>query len=174
MPPYTPAQRKAICNAFDQRLSLIQGPPGTGKTTMLCGIAASWVHKKDSKKILLCAHSNQATDMIAERLNTVKSLRDKIVRVYSSKVSTYDFDWGTVKDYSMVYRMEMDKGPLATRYKSLKEEVNKFDENYEKYWSLNRQITNQKYEEVWQTRELDNLEGQMHDLGGMYNYEKTY
>ncbi|MBY0545008.1 MAG: AAA family ATPase, partial [Gammaproteobacteria bacterium] len=45
---------------------LLQGPPGTGKTTTIVAIAHTLVEKKE--RILICAPSNKAAQVIAERL----------------------------------------------------------------------------------------------------------
>lgn len=57
-----------------ERLSLIQGPPGTGKTKVLCGIVANWVSLNKKDKILVCASSNHAADLIVEELYKIEML----------------------------------------------------------------------------------------------------
>lgn len=52
-----------------ERLCCIEAPPGTGKTTVIAGIVANWMKNvEDGMKILVCAPSNSATDLLAERL----------------------------------------------------------------------------------------------------------
>ena len=51
---------------------MLQGPPGTGKTTTLLGyLSAQYYHAKfigDNKKIMICAPSNAAVDLIVKRI----------------------------------------------------------------------------------------------------------
>lgn len=48
-------------------LGIIHGPPGTGKTTTLVALAETLL--KTEKRILICASSNNAVDLLAERLS---------------------------------------------------------------------------------------------------------
>ena len=47
---------------------LVQGPPGTGKTTAIVALVNLLVEKPITKKVLLCAPSNAAVDVLTERL----------------------------------------------------------------------------------------------------------
>ena len=55
---------------------LLQGPPGTGKTTTLMGLLAAeyeylkniFAGDEDKRKIMICAPSNAAVDLITKRL----------------------------------------------------------------------------------------------------------
>lgn len=61
------SQRQAIKTACRASLiSIIHGPPGTGKTTTLVALAETIL--KNEKQILVCAPSNNAVDLLAERL----------------------------------------------------------------------------------------------------------
>ena len=54
------------CSAVE-RMGIIHGPPGTGKTTTLVSLINHLT--KFEKKILVCAPSNNAVDLLARRLN---------------------------------------------------------------------------------------------------------
>jgi regulator of nonsense transcripts 1 len=78
---------------------VIQGPPGTGKTTTLCAIIAHWAKKSD-EKILICAPSNPAADLIAEQLQKIPYLQEKFVRYYSEKKEDiFNFNPTSLKPY---------------------------------------------------------------------------
>lgn len=56
-------QKKAAINALNEDIAyLIHGPPGTGKTRTLIEIIRHIV--RNNKRVLVCAHSNQAVDNI--------------------------------------------------------------------------------------------------------------
>jgi MoxR-like ATPase len=78
-------QKEAVVSALLGRLTLIQGPPGTGKTTVVSAILAHLVeqNKKDGifTPILVCAPSNSAADLIAERLRYVPNLNGNYIRL---------------------------------------------------------------------------------------------
>lgn len=61
------SQRAAVRFALDApNLALIHGPPGTGKTTVLVALARAAVAR--GERVLACAPSNAAVDLLAERL----------------------------------------------------------------------------------------------------------
>lgn len=71
LPEYLNAsQKSAIINSESaQQLSIIHGPPGTGKTTTLVALVAELV--KNEKRVLVCAPSNNAVDLLAMKLDQV-------------------------------------------------------------------------------------------------------
>lgn len=62
-----PSQSQAVQGMMaSSALSLIHGPPGTGKTTTV--VAGIGVLVGEERTVLVCAPSNTATDLLAERL----------------------------------------------------------------------------------------------------------
>ncbi|MFZ1705437.1 MAG: AAA domain-containing protein [Saprospiraceae bacterium] len=62
------SQNQAVLTATKSRfMSIIHGPPGTGKTTTLVELTKSLLKKE--KRILVCAASNNAVDVLATRLH---------------------------------------------------------------------------------------------------------
>jgi ATP-dependent RNA/DNA helicase IGHMBP2 len=62
------SQKEAIKSSLKApNLAIIHGPPGTGKTTTLVALAETLL--KSEKRILVCASSNNAVDLLAERLS---------------------------------------------------------------------------------------------------------
>jgi hypothetical protein len=59
---------------MNERLSLIWGPPCTGKTFTLAAIVDNWLKQKLKTKILICAPSNYAADLITERFYYINKL----------------------------------------------------------------------------------------------------
>jgi len=70
-------QRAAIAGILPaDQMGIIHGPPGTGKTTTLSALAKCILQRE--KKILVCAPSNNAVDLLAKRIH---ELGIKVVRV---------------------------------------------------------------------------------------------
>lgn len=100
------SQRSAIQTALGARyLSIIHGPPGTGKTTTLVALCKALVQAE--KRILVCASSNNAVDLLATRLHAegLQVLRiGNITRIHDSladltlveKMRSHP-DWATIK-----------------------------------------------------------------------------
>jgi hypothetical protein len=59
------AQTSAICQAVEQRISLIQGPPGTGKS--VTAVALAWFWENVDEKILVTCHSNQPLNAVTRK-----------------------------------------------------------------------------------------------------------
>lgn len=58
------SQEEAVAKAIESEpVFCIQGPPGTGKTRTIVNLAKNLV-KNDDKRVLVCAHSNQAADNV--------------------------------------------------------------------------------------------------------------
>lgn len=100
------SQKNAITQSLGSKyLSVIHGPPGTGKTTTLVTLAKNIC--RSEKRILVCASSNNAVDVLALRLHLegLKVLRiGNITRVHDAmtdltvaeKMRNHP-DWGTIK-----------------------------------------------------------------------------
>ncbi|BFU23457.1 regulator of nonsense transcripts putative [Entamoeba histolytica] len=92
-------QTKAIYNALNEDISLVIGPPGTGKTTVAVSIAQYLIYNKrrfykinrGEKKLLVCASSNNAVDVICSKLiekgiPTVRVVADEQFENCSDKI----------------------------------------------------------------------------------------
>lgn len=61
---------------FDPNITLIEGPPGTGKSRLIANLVMQFLYGREikkPKKILICAHSNAAVDVIAEKLLKIQN-----------------------------------------------------------------------------------------------------
>ncbi|CAK6951506.1 putative helicase mov-10-B.1 isoform X1 [Scomber scombrus] len=66
---------------------LVFGPPGTGKTVTLVEAIKQIVKTQTSCNILVCAHSNSATDHLCEKILAEKTCRRKLYRLYALNCS---------------------------------------------------------------------------------------
>jgi ATP-dependent RNA/DNA helicase IGHMBP2 len=101
-----PSQKSAIESCIKApSLGVIHGPPGTGKTTTLVALVKELA--KTEKRILVCAPSNNAVDLLAERISAtgVSTLRlGNIARVHDDllhltiETKVHDHpEWQTIK-----------------------------------------------------------------------------
>eukprot|EP00741_Cyanophora_paradoxa_P009189 tig00001477_g8899.t1 len=71
-PNLNPEQAAAVCgilNAMSEEYAyIVHGPPGTGKTTVLLEAVQQVLRRRPSARLLLCAPSNSAADLLAARL----------------------------------------------------------------------------------------------------------
>ena len=63
------SQRKAVLDAFNNKLSVITGPPGSGKTQVILNILANAVLQ--NKKVLVASKNNKAVDNVKERFDKI-------------------------------------------------------------------------------------------------------
>jgi ATP-dependent RNA/DNA helicase IGHMBP2 len=111
------SQKEAIKSCLNApNLGIIHGPPGTGKTTTLIALAETLL--KSEKRILVCASSNNAVDLLAERLSMrgISVLRvGNITRIHDDlmhltieeKVRSHQ-DWNHIKKVK-IQAHEIDK-----------------------------------------------------------------
>jgi superfamily I DNA and/or RNA helicase len=116
------SQRYAVAlSSAAAYLSVIHGPPGTGKTTTIVEIIRS-IHKSVNK-ILVCAPSNTAVDLLAERINArglkvirlgnITRIDDKIIDLTLESLLRNHHDWAYIKKV----KIEADQAEkMASRY----------------------------------------------------------
>lgn len=67
--PMDKSQRRAVCSALNQKVSVVTGPPGTGKTQMIVNLIANAL--LFGKKVLVASKNNKAVDNVKERFDGV-------------------------------------------------------------------------------------------------------
>jgi len=87
------------------QMGIIHGPPGTGKTTTLVSLVQTLLQKE--RKILVCAPSNNAVDLLARkihelgikvlRVGNVTRINDDISELTIDEKARNHPDWGHVK-----------------------------------------------------------------------------
>ena len=65
------SQRRAVCSALNQKVSVVTGPPGTGKTQMIVNLIANAL--LFGKKVLVASKNNKAVDNVKELAKTEHS-----------------------------------------------------------------------------------------------------
>ena len=78
--PPNDTQLQAIEMSLRNELTIIQGPPGTGKTETCIKIIQTMLRQNRLAKLLVCAGSNAAVNVIALRL---QELGIKVARIFS-------------------------------------------------------------------------------------------
>jgi superfamily I DNA and/or RNA helicase len=87
------------------QMGIIHGPPGTGKTTTLTALAKTLLQKE--KKILVCAPSNNAVDLLAQkiselgikvvRIGNVTRINDRVAALTLDEQARNHSDWAHIK-----------------------------------------------------------------------------
>ena len=107
LPPYlNDAQQFAIRSCLNSdNVSIIHGPPGTGKTTTIVAMIRQLAMKE--KRILVCAPSNNAVDLLAEkiseqnidtlRIGNVTRIGDKVMHLTLEEKAKANTDWQHIK-----------------------------------------------------------------------------
>ena len=73
---------------------------------ILAAIVGNWIRVNYNDKILICAPSNYAADLIAERLHSIPLLQEKFIRYYSNKQrDIFNMKIENLKPYSMEYKV---------------------------------------------------------------------
>ena len=103
-------------------MGIIHGPPGTGKTTTLVALIKELI--KTEKRILVCASSNNAVDLLSERLSEVgldvlrvgniSRIHDQLLHLTLDEKMRNHPDWNYIKKLK-IDAQETDK--KASQYK---------------------------------------------------------
>ncbi len=104
-------QQEVLTNAFKQTLSLVIGPPGTGKSFTIAAVALD--HLDRGKSVLIAAKTNQAVDVIADKIETILGIKNFVIRGGSRKYlkELRDFIKNLMHGIIPV-RFDTDTGPL--------------------------------------------------------------
>ena len=120
-------------------ISIIHGPPGTGKTTTLIALIKALVEKE--KRILVCAPSNNAVDLLAYlldeigvrviRVGNLSRIGDKIGHLTIEEKVRGDKEWNNIKKIKIkatdarrkakTYKRNFDKDAYHNRKAMFKE-----------------------------------------------------
>lgn len=66
---------------------------------------ANWMKQPDCPTILICAPSNTAADLIAQRLQGIPSLQNKFIRFTTEKTEDiFNIDVENLKSYELAYK----------------------------------------------------------------------
>lgn len=77
------AQEAILKAADDYHLSLVVGPPGTGKSFTVASLAVNLM--AEGKSVLIASRTNQAVDVIGDKIEQQLNVKNAIVRGGSSK-----------------------------------------------------------------------------------------
>jgi len=117
------SQKNAVKTAAGaEHIAIIHGPPGTGKTTTL--VALTGIILKTEKRVLVCASSNNAVDVLAERLSqknisvlrigNVTRINDDLIHLTLDEKVRNHAEWVHIKKVRIQAR---DTDKKASQYK---------------------------------------------------------
>lgn len=133
------SQRRAVCSALNQKVSVVTGPPGTGKTQMIINLIANAL--LFGKKVLIASKNNKAIDNVKERFDSVNPTqyllrfgsKDAINNLLKPSVQRF-INFIPQIDYS-----DIDEC-LLSKYKSAYSTIT---EGHKKLYELNKNIDEQ-------------------------------
>lgn len=146
IPNLNTSQKEAVIKVMTSKeLAIVHGPPGTGKTTTLT--EAIYYLAKNQNKILVCAASNTATDLLAQKVSQ-KGL--KVIRLghpARMEPEVWKLTLDSVCEQQPYFSQIQE---LRKRAIQLKDEALKFKRNYNFQDKLERKET------LKEVRELQN------------------
>jgi len=100
------SQTEALNGSLEaDNMAIIHGPPGTGKTTTLISVIKSLL--KSEKRVLVCAPSNNAVDLLAKhldmsgvpvlRIGNVTRIANELTHLTLIEKARYHPDWQNIK-----------------------------------------------------------------------------
>jgi len=118
-----PTQRKSLLAAVQaESISIIHGPPGTGKTTTLVQLVK--ILLRFEKRLLVCAPSNNATDLLAKeisklnidvvRIGNVSRMSDETAPLSLANKAASSDEWQQIKKVKIAAE---DAWKQAKKYK---------------------------------------------------------
>ncbi len=124
------SQKKAIEHSLQNPVvSVIHGPPGTGKTTTLVSLIKCLT--KVEKRILVCAPSNNASDLLADlldqiginviRIGNISRIGDKIGHLTIEEKARGHRDWQEIK------KIKIQASDIRKRAKTFKRSFDRED-----------------------------------------------
>lgn len=123
VPSLNQSQNEALHNCLQQEeVAIIHGPPGTGKTTTVIGLVSQLL--KEHSQILVTAPSNNAVDLLVEKLHAqgVNVLRIGNPARINQHIQELSLSWKVTQhtDYSLIKKMKKQSYELrnmAGKYK---------------------------------------------------------
>ncbi|MFP4096194.1 MAG: AAA domain-containing protein [Cyclobacteriaceae bacterium] len=123
IPGLNDSQNAALANAMNaQDVAVIHGPPGTGKTTTMVQAIVQTVKREE--KVLVCAPSNAAVDLLTEKLieqgmevvrlgHPARVTEVNLSQTIDAKIANHDY----FKDLKVLRRKAEEYRALGGKYK---------------------------------------------------------
>ena len=152
--------------SMDAGFYCLQGPPGTGKTTTIVNLLVKWAREHPNERILLCAPSNQAVQVV---LNKLKPLLPDVTMALmgSGKQLSEDladvFISGYAKQlYEPLINLKSNNTLSTEELKTML--IAEYDRIYQKLVALvherNRLVNRPVQQKIWQLEAYFNQEKQ--------------
>lgn len=139
------SQNDALNNCFEQNdIAIIHGPPGTGKTTTLLDVIEKSFDTH--KQILVTAPSNNAVDLIVEKLEQrkIRVLRIGNPARINDHIQEFSLSWQITQhpDFSLIKKMKKQ----STEYRNM---ASKYKRSF---GHTEREQRKALYDEAWKLR----------------------
>ncbi len=150
------SQKKALNNAFSNRISVIEGPPGTGKTQTILNIISNAI--MNNKTIAILSNNNSATDNVYEKLEKQQlgslcarlGKKDNITNFLSEQIH--------IKNYPNTWNLEDNQiSEIMTNLQSMDNSIEFYLKEKNELALLKQELAELTVEEKYFKDKLSNL-----------------
>ncbi|SHN64975.1 AAA domain-containing protein [Fervidobacterium gondwanense DSM 13020] len=170
--PLSPAQVRALQNAFSHDMSYIQGPPGTGKSHTISAMVLAAI--LTGRKVFVVSQKPPAVKVVKEKVEGVLKDNDSNLKILpliyfdkQTKADLKDSLKSLLNEYSNPYYLESRIKTIRTKKQEIENQLQS------KITDLNR-IQNEYEESLRKQKHFINLSNELQKMKDKFRYAYNY